>query len=61
LPDDTVCIGDRYQIGNALFEVTQPRLPVIAWAFGRTNHGCRHCSRPAGDQGSTSVFCGKAR
>ena len=26
LPDDTVCIGDRYQIGNALFEVTQPRV-----------------------------------
>jgi MOSC domain-containing protein YiiM/ferredoxin-NADP reductase len=26
LPDDEVCIGDRYQIGNALFEVTQPRV-----------------------------------
>ena len=26
LPDDTVCIGDRYQIGNAQFEVTQPRV-----------------------------------
>jgi MOSC domain-containing protein YiiM/ferredoxin-NADP reductase len=26
LPDDTVCIGDRYQIGSALFEVTQPRV-----------------------------------
>src|SRR6516165_1727464 len=26
LPDDAVCIGDRYQIGNALFEVTQPRV-----------------------------------
>jgi ferredoxin-NADP reductase/MOSC domain-containing protein YiiM len=26
LPDDTVCIGDRYQIGTALFEVTQPRV-----------------------------------
>ncbi|HLK64939.1 MAG TPA: MOSC and FAD-binding oxidoreductase domain-containing protein [Bryobacteraceae bacterium] len=25
LPDDQVCIGDRYQIGGALFEVTQPR------------------------------------
>jgi len=25
LPDDAVCIGDRYQIGSALFEVTQPR------------------------------------
>ncbi len=26
LPDDSVCIGDRYQIGSALFEVTQPRV-----------------------------------
>jgi ferredoxin-NADP reductase/MOSC domain-containing protein YiiM len=26
LPDDGVCIGDRYQIGSALFEVTQPRV-----------------------------------
>ncbi|HEY4962113.1 MAG TPA: MOSC and FAD-binding oxidoreductase domain-containing protein [Terriglobales bacterium] len=26
LPDDEVCIGDRYRIGNALFEVTQPRV-----------------------------------
>jgi MOSC domain-containing protein YiiM/ferredoxin-NADP reductase len=25
LPDNEVCIGDRYRIGNALFEVTQPR------------------------------------
>ncbi|MGA7190814.1 MAG: MOSC and FAD-binding oxidoreductase domain-containing protein, partial [Candidatus Acidiferrales bacterium] len=26
LADDAVCIGDRYQIGTALFEVTQPRV-----------------------------------
>jgi len=26
VPDDVVCIGDRYQIGSALFEVTQPRV-----------------------------------
>jgi ferredoxin-NADP reductase/MOSC domain-containing protein YiiM len=26
LPDDGVCIGDRYRIGSALFEVTQPRV-----------------------------------
>jgi len=25
LPDEDVCIGDRYRIGGALFEVTQPR------------------------------------
>jgi ferredoxin-NADP reductase/MOSC domain-containing protein YiiM/ferredoxin len=26
LPDDEVCIGDRYRIGEAEFEVTQPRV-----------------------------------
>jgi MOSC domain-containing protein YiiM len=26
LPDNEVCIGDRYRIGNATFEVTQPRV-----------------------------------
>src|SRR6188472_2144369 len=26
LADDEVCIGDRYRIGDALFEVTQPRV-----------------------------------
>ena len=26
LGDDQVCIGDRYQIGSAVFEVTQPRV-----------------------------------
>src|SRR5450432_3422909 len=26
LSDDAVCIGDRYRVGGALFEVTQPRV-----------------------------------
>src|SRR4051794_7391451 len=26
LADDEVCVGDRYRIGSALFEVTQPRV-----------------------------------
>src|SRR6476661_3786815 len=26
LPDDEVCIGDRYRIRDAIFEVTQPRV-----------------------------------
>jgi ferredoxin-NADP reductase/MOSC domain-containing protein YiiM len=26
LPDETVCIGDRYRIGSVLFEITQPRV-----------------------------------
>jgi MOSC domain-containing protein YiiM len=28
LPDDEVCIGDRYRIGEAEFEVTQPRVTL---------------------------------
>jgi ferredoxin-NADP reductase/MOSC domain-containing protein YiiM len=36
LADDEVCIGDRYRIGGALFEVTQPR--VTCYRVGiRTN------------------------
>ncbi len=37
LTDDTVCIGDRYRLGSALVEVSQPRQPcwkqaqVLAW------------------------------
>jgi MOSC domain-containing protein YiiM len=30
LPDDEVRIGERYRIGEAEFEVTQPRSPAIA-------------------------------
>ncbi|WP_066372327.1 MOSC and FAD-binding oxidoreductase domain-containing protein [Herbidospora mongoliensis] len=26
MPDDQVCIGDRYRVGTAVFEVTQPRV-----------------------------------
>jgi ferredoxin-NADP reductase/MOSC domain-containing protein YiiM len=50
LPDDQVCIGDRYRIGEAEFEVTQPRvtcyrvglrcgepeLPALMVSHGRT-------------------------
>jgi ferredoxin-NADP reductase/MOSC domain-containing protein YiiM/ferredoxin len=37
LPDDEVCIGDRYRIGEAVFEVTQPR--VTCYRVGiRMNH-----------------------
>ncbi len=33
LPDDAACIGDRYQIGSALFEVTQPRVTCYRVGF----------------------------
>ncbi|MFD3440721.1 MOSC domain-containing protein [Streptomyces sp. NPDC058685] len=37
LPDDEVCIGDRYRIGEAEFEVTQPRVTCyrVGLRFGR--------------------------
>src|SRR6516164_9813099 len=36
LADDAVCIGDRFQIGTALFEVTQPRVTCFRVGI-RTN------------------------
>jgi ferredoxin-NADP reductase/MOSC domain-containing protein YiiM/ferredoxin len=55
LPDDVVCIGDRYQIGSALLEVTQPRvtcyrvairmneprMPALLTSSGRPGFYCR--------------------
>ncbi len=34
LADDQVCIGDRYQVGEALFEVTQPRVTCYRVGIG---------------------------
>jgi MOSC domain-containing protein YiiM len=34
LPDDAVCIGDRYPIGSALFEITAPRVTCYRVGFG---------------------------
>jgi ferredoxin-NADP reductase/MOSC domain-containing protein YiiM len=34
LPDNEVCIGDRYRIGGALFEVTQPRVTCYRVGIG---------------------------
>ena len=36
LADDQVCIGDRYRVGSALFEVTQPRVTCFRVGI-RTN------------------------
>jgi MOSC domain-containing protein YiiM len=41
LPDDAACIGDRYQIGKALFEITQPERLL----------SCRHPDERATDAG----------
>ena len=45
LADDQACIGDRYQIGEALFEVTQPR--VTCYRVGIRMNERAH-ARPAG-------------
>ena len=41
LPDDEVCIGDRYRIGEAVFEVTQPRVTCyrVGMRIGEPQHG----------------------
>jgi MOSC domain-containing protein YiiM len=41
MPDDDVCVGDRYRIGDAKFEVTQPRVPASrsACAWGAAYAG----------------------
>ena len=44
LSDDEVCIGDRYQIGTAVFEVTQPR--VTCYRVGIRMNDASH-PRPA--------------
>ena len=40
LGDDEVCIGDRYRIGTALFEVTQPR--VTCYRVGHAHERSAH-------------------
>src|SRR5581483_4209810 len=37
LSDDEVCIGDRYRIGGAVFEVTQPRVTCYRLAIRMNN------------------------
>jgi MOSC domain-containing protein YiiM len=61
LPDDAVCIGDRYQIGSALFEVTQPRYMLSRRHSDERapDAGIADIQRATG--GSTSASCRKAR
>jgi ferredoxin-NADP reductase/MOSC domain-containing protein YiiM/ferredoxin len=37
MPDDEVCIGDRYKIGTAVFEVTQPRVTCYRLGIRMSN------------------------
>ncbi len=46
MPDNEVCIGDRYRIGRAVFEVSQPRgnLSQACIAVGSTRHAGIGCA-----------------
>lgn len=39
LDEETVCVGDRYQVGSAVLQVSQPRMPCfkLAIRFGRSD------------------------
>jgi ferredoxin-NADP reductase/MOSC domain-containing protein YiiM len=75
LPDDTVCIGDRYRIGSALFEVTQPRvtcyrvgirmneprMPALLTSSGRPGFYFRVLREGAVGAGDEIVKAGEAK
>jgi ferredoxin-NADP reductase/MOSC domain-containing protein YiiM/ferredoxin len=75
LPDDAVCIGDRYRIGSALLEVTQPRVtcyrigirmnePLMAallTSSGRPGFYCRVLEEGEVGSGDEIVKVGEAK
>src|SRR4029077_4617226 len=75
LPDDAACIGDRYQLGSALFEVTQPRvtcyrvgirmneprMPVLLTSSGRPGFYFRVLQEGEGGAGDEIVKVGEAK
>ena len=74
LPDDAVCIGDRYRIGSAVFEVTQPRvtcyrvgirmneprMPALLTSSGRPGFYCRVLQEGEVGAGDEIVKVGEA-
>ena len=54
LADDQVCIGDRYQIGSASFEVTQPRVTCYRVGIRMNDPRSPRCLSPAIVQAFTS-------
>jgi hypothetical protein len=74
LPDGEVCIGDRYRIGRAVFEVTQPRATCywVGIRMGRFADGGTACvawqtrllfsrhrrGRDRGGRGDRAGYCG---
>src|SRR5215469_7345546 len=75
LADDAVCIGDRYRIGSALFEVTQPRvtcyrvgirtdeprMPALLTSSGRPGFYLRVLEEGEVGAGDEIVKAGEAR
>ncbi len=75
LPDEAVCIGDRYRIGSALFEVTQPRvtcyrvgirmneprMPALLTSSGRPGFYCRVLQEGEVGAGDDIVKVGEAK
>src|SRR5499433_1608071 len=75
LPDDVVCIGDRYRIGSALFEITQPRvtcyrlgirmneprMPALVTSSGRPGFYFRVLAEGEVGAGDEIVKVGEAR
>src|SRR5205085_5888883 len=57
LADDEVCIGDRYRIGEAEFEVTQPRVTCYRVGLRLGSPNCQRCWSATTDRGST---CGSS-
>ena len=55
LADDQVCIGDRYRIGGAVFEVTQPRVTCFRVGSGWMIPSCPRCWFPSTGPGSISA------
>jgi len=59
LADDEVCIGDRYRIGAAEFEVTQPRVTCYRVTPSASRPGARrHIGRLAGPGGQPAEPAG---
>jgi MOSC domain-containing protein YiiM/ferredoxin-NADP reductase len=74
LPDREVCIGDRYRVGNAVLEVTQPRvtcyrvgirmneprMPALLTSSGRPGFYCRVLQEGQVGAGDEIVKVGEA-
>ena len=61
LADDEVCVGDRYRIGSALFEVTQPRVTCYRVGIRMDEPRMLRSSSRTAVRASTSACSKRAR